>query len=225
MNQKIIILDSGILINFILNGITDLLADLKKQFKGKFIITSAVKYEVIDKPLKIKRFELSALKINELLKEKVIELPSSIGISENELKSKAKEILNKANNSYFAKGKPMHIIDDGEATCLALSLVCKQKNMEAAIGIDERTTRMIVENPGNLRKLFESKLHTKIELKNDFNELKDIKFIRSAELVYVAYKKGLIKIGNGNLLDALLYAVKYKGCSISRQEIDQAKRI
>ena len=81
------------------------------------------------------------------------------------------------------------------------------------------------ENPENLRRLFEDKLKTRVELKKSFYELRSIKFIRSAELVYLAYKKGLIKLGDGDLLDALLYAVKYKGCAISRQEIEEAKKL
>jgi len=43
--------------------------------------------------------------------------------------------------------------------------------------------------------------------------------------MYVAYKKGLIKLKGELVLDALLYALKFKGCSISGEEIRQIKRI
>jgi len=223
--MKVIIFDSGTLINLSMNGMTYLLKDLKKIFPGKFIITSNVENETIKRPLQIKRFSLGALKINELLIDKTIEMPSAIGIKFEEIKEKAKEILNKVNNSYFARGEYMHIIDYGEASCLALSILSREKGIDNIISIDERTTRMIVENPENLRKLFEKKLHTNVRLENDFSFLKGIRFIRSAELAYIAFKKGFVKLKNGNVLDALLYATKYKGCSISRQEIEEMKRI
>jgi hypothetical protein len=52
------------------------------------------------------------------------------------------------------------------------------------------------------------------------------KFIRSSELVYVAYKKGIINLGNNKkVLEALLYATKFKGSSISFEEINELKRL
>lgn len=208
-----------------MNGLIDLLYNLKKQFSGKFIITKAVKYESIDRPSGIKKFELGALKINQLVKDKILEIPESLGISGELVKEKAREIINKSNNAFLAKQEFMHIIDAGEASCLALSLLAAEKSIENIVVVDERTTRMLGENPENLRKLFESKLHTSVQLKQDFSFLENTKFIRSSELVYLAYKKGLIKLKNGNVLDALLYATKFKGASISRQEIEEMKRL
>ena len=56
--NKAIIFDSGTLISFSINGLTEMIKDLKGIFKGKFLITQDVKREVIDIPLKIKKFEL-----------------------------------------------------------------------------------------------------------------------------------------------------------------------
>ena len=123
MTQKILIFDSSSLINFALNGLTDLLVELKKEFRGKFIITKEVKYETIDRPLNIKKFELGALKINKLLIEKILEMPESININNMQLKEKTSEILRIANNSFLARNEFMHIIDNGEASCLALSFI------------------------------------------------------------------------------------------------------
>jgi len=223
--EKILIFDSSSLINFALNGLTDLLTEFKKIFSGKFIITKAIKYETIDRPSQIKKFELGALKINKLLQEKTLEMPEAINIREDELKEKTREILRISNNSFFARDEFMHIIDDGEASCLALSLLASKQKIENVVVIDERTTRMLGENPENLRKLFESKLHTRVQLKQDFSFLKNIKFIRSSELIYLAYKKNLVKLKDGNVLDALLYATKFAGTSISRQEIEEIKKL
>ena len=225
ITEKILIFDSSTLINFALNGLTDLLIKLKKVFHGKFIITKSIKYETIDRPSNIKKFELGALKINALVYEKILEMPSALGINEDLLRNKTREILSKLNHSFFARNEFMHIIDEGEASCLALSLLASEKKIENVIAVDERTTRMLGENPENLRKLFESKLHTKVNLKQDFYFLKNIRFVRSSELVYLAYKKNLVNLKNGNVLDALLYATKFSGSSISRQEIEEMKRL
>ncbi len=223
--MKLLIFDSSSLITLTMNGLLNLLSDLKKKFNGKFLITNSVKFETIDRPSNIKKFELGALEIKNLLDRKVLEMPSSIGVNDNEIKEKTRDILHKSNNSFLARNEFMHIIDLGEASCLALSLIAEEKGMESVIVIDERTTRMLGEKPENLRKLFESKLHTKVQLKGDFSFLKETKFIRSSELVYVAYKKGMIDLKNGNVLDALLYATKFKGASISRNEIEDIKKL
>ena len=224
--MKLLIFDSSSIINLTMNGLLDLLRDLKKIFPGKFLITKAVKYETIDRPLQIKKFELGALKIQQLLDDKVIEMPESIGINHDELANMTKEILNNANHSFSAKNEFMHIIDSGEASCLAVSILAKKKGIDNAIVIDERTTRLLGEKPENLEKIFESKLHTKVTMmKKNFPQLPEIKFIRSTELVYVAFKKGLVKLKDGKVLDALLYATKFKGSSISRDEIEEMKRL
>jgi hypothetical protein len=54
----------------------------------------------------------------------------------------------------------------------------------------------------------------------------DTRIIRSAELCYIAYKDNLIGISDGiRLIDAMLYAAKYKGCAISTQEIEAIKKM
>lgn len=95
--NKAIIFDSGALISFSINGLTDMIKDLKEIFKGKFLITSEVKKEVIDTPLRMKNYELEALKIKQLLDEGVLEMPSSLGINDSEISVKTKEILDVAN--------------------------------------------------------------------------------------------------------------------------------
>lgn len=219
--MKSLIFDSSTLINLSMNGLLELLEEIKKKFKGRFLITRAVKYETLDRPLKIKKFELGALKVGDLLNKKIIEI---LPLDE-EIYRKTREIREVVNSSFFAKGEALHLIDDGEASCLALSKILEEKGEQALVVIDERTTRMLCEKPENLRKLLESKLHTKVETKRDLSFFRRFKIMRSSELVYLAYRKELIKIGDGNLLDALLYAVKFKGCAISSEEIEDMKRI
>ena len=57
--MKSIIFDSGTLINFAINGLLQELRGLKGLFDGKFLITKEIAEEIVDKPMKIKRFELA----------------------------------------------------------------------------------------------------------------------------------------------------------------------
>jgi hypothetical protein len=226
MSEKAIIFDSGTLISFSMNGLIDLIEKLKSVFKGKFLITEQVKKEIIDKPLTIKRFELEALKIKQLLDKKILELPPSMGIEDNELAKKTQEYLDLANSAFTGQKGGIHLIEIGEASALALSNMLITKKIPNIIAIDERTTRSLVENPQSLQKFLERKLHTKLKFNaNKQNIFKGIQFIRSTELAYVAYKKGLVDIKDNQILDALLYALKFKGCAISGDEIEEIKRI
>jgi len=226
MAKNAIIFDASTLISFAMNGLFEEFKSLKKIFNGKFIITNEVKKEVIDTPLTIKKFELEALKIKNLLDEKIIELPSCLGIDENEISKKTKEILDIANNIFVGNNKEINLIHIGEASCLVLGKMLDEIKIKNVIAIDERTTRMLVEKPENLRELLEKKLHARINLKKEnFEFFKNFKIIRSTEMMYVAYKKGLVKLKNGMVLDALLYALKFRGCSISDDEISEIKRM
>ena len=240
--MKAIIFDSSTLISFAMNGILDILRELKKNFKGSFVITQEVKKEVIDKPLTIKRFALEALKIQGLMEEGVLELPEKVGVKSVDVTNKTADLLEAANNIFVGRKKDIKIISSGEASCLALSKLLEEKKILNVVAIDERTTRVLVEDPENLRKFLQRKMHMKISFdKKDFSLFKGFRIIRSAELVYVAYKKKLVKVGrqrgnplttsskrgqsNGKLLDALLWALKFKGCSISGEEISEIERL
>ena len=113
---KAIIFDSGTLISLSMNGLFVEIRRLKEIFKGKFIITREVKEEIIDKPLKTKRFELEGLKLKQLLDEKVLELPLSLEISDKEIDKKTNEIINIANSTFIAKEKEIHIIDSAKVS-------------------------------------------------------------------------------------------------------------
>ena len=138
--NKAIIFDSGTLISFSMNGVTDILEKLRGIFDGKFIITNEVKKEVIDRPMQIKKFSLEALKTKQLLDKKILELPSSLELNEKEIFRTTNEMLNKANSTYRS-GRDIHIIDVGEASCLAVSKMLNEKGFETVIAVDERTIR------------------------------------------------------------------------------------
>lgn len=224
--QKVIIFDAGALISFSMNGITNIIKDLRGVFQGKFMITQEVKKEIVDKPIKIKRFKLEALKMQKLIDEGILEFPSSLGIDDSEINKQTNELLDIANETFKGNGKGIHIIDIGEASCIALGRMLNKMNVQNVIAVDERTLRSLIETPEDLKKFLGKKLHTKITSdKNKLKFFKGFKIIRSPELIYVAYKKGLIKFKDKTALDSLLYAVKYKGASISNHEIEEMEKI
>jgi len=221
--KKYLIFDSGPLINFAMNGLLPVLEKLKKDFDGDFLITKEVKSEIIDYPSTIKKYELESLQLENLLKKEIIKLGDLTEKQINELRIKRENLMNIANNTFFSNNKSIHLLDKGECAALALYQILEGEKL---LVIDERTTRMLCENPENLKKLLEKKLHSKISAnKKNYNFFKDFKIIRSTELAFIANKKGFIEIEDSRILDALLYALKIRGCSISEEEIEEIKKL
>lgn len=224
--MKALIFDSGPLINFSMNGLIPLIESLKSKFDGKFIITTPVKYEVLDRPLKVQRFELEALRIKRLFDLGILELPQSLNISEKEIKKETEKYANLANHSIQLRNNWIKIVSEAEMSCLALSSILTAKQIPNIIAIDERTTRILAEKPENLEEIISRKVHQKATLTTrNFSDFRQFKFIRSSELAYVAYKKGLLQITGPKALEAALYATKFKGSSISFEEINTLKKL
>lgn len=226
-NEKVLIFDSGPLISLSISGLLYVLKSLKGKFGGRFLITEEVKKEIVDVPIKRKRFELEALRIKSLISEGILELPDKIGIDNSAVSRKGAEVMDLSNSFFVSHKKPVRMIHTGEASCMALSKLLLERNIENIIAVDERTTRILIEKPQNLKELLERKLHTRIDMqKSSFEFFKNFRTIRSAEILYVAWKKNIVDMKDGELLlDALLYAVKFKGCAISSDEIEDIKKI
>jgi len=58
----------------------------------------------------------------------------------------------------------------------------------------------------------------------NLQQFKKVEVIRSTELMFIANKKGLID-GNKESLEAVLYALKFGGCSISEKEVQMMKNL
>lgn len=145
----------------------------------------------------------------------------------------AEELLDLANSCFSTRGHPVKIVDKAEIETLMIVL----ENRALAMVIDERTLRLLVENPKKLEKVLESRLRTNIKMNkknvDKFKELtQDIKIMRSTELAYIAYKLNLLNryitakkvldpTLKKELLEGALWALKLKGCSISGEEINE----
>ena len=224
--MKALIFDSGTLITLSMNCMLDIVRELKKGFDGKFLITKEVKYEIVDRPLNIKKYKLGALRLKSLIDEGILEFPVSLGIEDNEISRLTNELLKSSNSIFSSEKRPIHIIDLGEASILALNFLLNNKGINVMIAMDERTTRMLSEKPENLKNLLEHKLHTKLKQEKSSGDFfKSLTFVRSTELIYVAFKKGIIKNQSKEMLDAMLYSAKFKGASISGDEIKEMERL
>jgi len=219
--MKALIFDSSSIISLTLNDLLFILEPLKKAFDGEFFITQQVKYELVDRSLKIRRFKLGSLMIKNLIDKQVLKVKSN-----DFIKKEKGRLLDIANNTFKVDKIGMELIHAGEASCLALYNFLP--TTKKAIVMDERTTRMLCESPENLHKLLENKHHTRIQPnKNNYKEFNKFKIIRSSELAYIAYKKGIIDLPSTKkeALEALFYGLKYKGCTISHNEINVAKSL
>jgi predicted nucleic acid-binding protein len=223
--MKYLIFDAGPIISLAMNGMLPVIEKLKGVFDGEFIMTPHVKNEVVNKPMKIKKFKLEAIQVNDMIERGIFKMSDSI-VPQQKLDKEVKRLLKVTSGVLRTTqtGEKISIIHDGEAACLAFSSLCGADNV---IVIDERTTRMLTESPKSLEKMMEKKLHTPLDAQLSLlDELKNFKFIRSAELLFIAYKKGLIHVKKSkDLLDALLYGVKFKGCAISSKEVEEMKRL
>ena len=149
------------------------------------------------------------------------------------IKNQTEKLLSMANSCFSAFGHTMNLVHDAEMSAIALYL---QKNADAFV-VDEKTTRLLIENPRKLHHILRHNLHAKVEINSssmrDFQKLaKNVRMIRSVELVTIAYEKGLLDkylphIDNSRkeLLESVLWGVKLNGSAVSKKEIEQILRM
>ncbi|MEM4245427.1 MAG: hypothetical protein QW404_00735 [Candidatus Nanoarchaeia archaeon] len=230
--MKSLVFDTSSIISIATNNLLWVLPELKKRFRGEFYIVPAVKEEVIDVPIKSIRYKLEAMQILSLIGD------GQIKVYRNSFMKKKEELAELANKIFRKKDMWIRIMHDAELESLALVL---ELNASAYV-IDERNTRMLIENPESLGQLLKDKLHTDIEI--DYENLerfkqnvKEVNVIRSAELMTVAYElgimdnylkkeeKAIIDIDlEKNLLHGMLWGLKLNGCAITKNEINEVVR-
>ena len=222
--MKSMIFDTGPIISLTTNNLLWILELLKEKFNGKFYITESVKRELVDSPLTIKRFKFEAIQVQRLIDSGVLEvLP--IGYASED----TSRLLKISNSVFRAFNHDMTIVHYAEISVIASAL-----KMEAdAVVIDEKMTRLLIENPRAVVDILKKSLHTSIsisetDLKEFSKSVGEMSIIRSVELAALAYEKGFLddlitKIPNPrkNLLESILWGVKLNGCAVSEDEINQ----
>ncbi len=224
---KRLVFDSGPIISLTTNNLLFLLSEFKKRGDFEFLITPAVRKELIDKPFSTKKFKFEALQVYECVKN------GKIAVHESEkMKETTMNLLTLANSIYSAQDSLISIVHYGEMEAIAAAM---ELSADAMI-IDERTTRVLLENPARLREILERKLHTAVtmdaeKLERFKNTTGDIKVIRSCEFVTVAYELGMLERflpeskSGSDVVESVLWGVKLNGCAITEQEIAEVMKI
>ncbi len=190
---------------------------LKEKHNTEFIVPHSVKEEIVNKPMKTKEFKLKAIKFRELIDKGIIE------VEKTEKAKKKSEQIKKDSNQLLINQKnkkPIEIVHEGEARTIAL---LKELNTHNLL-IDERTTRLLVENINQLKEYIQSESKIDIEIndqkkKKIREETKEINVMRSSEIIAIAYEENYFPEKNREILEGSLYAAKFAGCGIKNKEI------
>lgn len=222
---KAIFFDAGPIISLVMSRLVWIIPLLKERYGGKFYITPAVKRELVERPINVKRFEFEALQVMKLIRDGVIEVYDKID------QPKIKKLKIFANSAFKIKNKTMDVVQEGELESITTALDLGAD----AVVMDERTLRLLIEQSSAMEKLLEMRFHKEVnvdlEKLNQFSQqFKDVKIIRSIELVAVAYQMGLLdsyippmKEGKQILIDAVLWSTKFNGCAVTDNEIEEIK--
>ncbi|HLC57357.1 MAG TPA: hypothetical protein VJH95_02185 [Candidatus Nanoarchaeia archaeon] len=229
--MKSLVFDSSSVISIMTNNLMDVLFELKKRFNGEFFIPDAVKLELVDNPLRTRRFELQAVMLADYIGEGYFKFFENIAV-----KSQGEVLTETANNIFMIDGKALRIVDSAEICGLVLANMVKA----SAYVVDERTLRLLVEDYRKLKELFERKFNARVEvdrrsLKKFQEVVGGVKIIRSAELMTLGFELGLFnKYKSGGelvdgykqrMLEGILWGLRLRGCSISTNEINEILKI
>lgn len=225
--MRYLVLDTGVIISLASNGLLWLLGPMRKKFKGDFLMPASVRKEIIDLPLQSLRFKLEAMQVlSEVAK-------GNLKLNEEDMYDEYNRVFNMCNNIFRARGSYIQIMHPGEIGAIVLA---KKVGAEALL-IDERTTRVLIEGPLKLKELLQSKLHTKVDVNKEnlaqfIAYTKGMKVLRSTEFCVIAFESGFLdeyalpgeeKYVQGELkaklLEAVLWGLKMRGCSISDNEV------
>jgi len=213
--MKKIICDASSLISLSENCMLCMLEKLSG--KVQLIVPHTVYKEVVENPINsrkygFKAFQMDGYFISNLLHE-----------YKEDLQTETNEILNLANNVFEFKNRAIKLIQAGEAEAIA----CLNQMNEKTFLVDERTMRLLIEDPLKLQSYMEHTMKKKIIV--DHNALAKfqektagIKIIRSAELAVYAYEKHWFDHrATEKTLKDMLFALKFAGCSITDAEINR----
>ena len=220
--MKSLVFDSSSVISLATNDLLWILKPLKDAFAGSFFIPESVRCELVDVPLNSHRFKWEAIMVSQLITEEELVVHEKVNVD---------MLLNSVNNIFSCRGQSIRVVSKAEIEALAVAL----RLNAAGYVVDERTMRLLVEDPLALHRILEGKLHNKIminqRLLNSFKEYtKDVKILRTSELVLVALERGMldkyvVKVSKKEIIDALLWGLRLRGCAIATEEIEELKKL
>lgn len=220
MKTRDILCDSGSFISLTSGCLDNLLYFFAESHGVRFVIPPSVEYETVTRPLQsnLRKYLFSAIRIKDAIDDGVIVKVDA------KVADDARRIMNAANNAFYIRGKPIQLIQFGESEMLALA---RALGIEYIL-IDERTARLLIEAPFRLKEHLETEFKVNVMVNKEnlrflASQISGLHAMRSSELVMLAYEKGYFKNFKNlqkEALEAALYKIKYAGCSISYNEID-----
>lgn len=222
----VIVVDSSTIISCAVNCILWVFDELKAE-GVRFIVPEGVKNEVIESGLNSQKFKFEAIRVLHHFVNNTFETYNG------DLRSETSKLLSYANSSFYVKNKQLKVLQEADAQ---VAVLAKKINADAIL-TDERTLRMFIEDPYGIKKYLEEKFHTRVNvnersLQNFSEYVQNIPVMRSAELVVYAFDNGIfdptikrcsaVKSINcrKEIISGLLYALKFSGCAISFEEIN-----
>ena len=218
--RKTFVLDSSSIITISDNCLIKIFKNISEREGIDFCIPESVYAESVLRPLKINRYELNAMRIRDAVAEgyiKVVETTPGMARRLARLEEAAAGLCT-------FNGEKMPLLQAGEMETLAL---IKEIGADALV-IDERTTRMVLEEPQNMFGFLKNRhpggkiVLSEGRLREIREEYYDTKIFRSTELIALAYEDGSFGSElrtSKESLEAALYAAKYSGCAVSSDEI------
>ena len=221
---KTIVCDSSSLISLAETCNLGVLSFLQEDFKADFVIPATVENEIVGRPSKVGRFSYTAARIRHLVNESVLRVVANPSVA-----SEAEKIMARANSLFYAENpdRPLKILQQGEAECLALLAPLQSK----ALLVDEKTTRLLLEDPKKLFSLMKAE-HPQTGANEkamaEFQKQFPFPAMRSTELTAFAAQNGFFEPYNADeneVFHASIYALRYAGCGISQKEIDDYQKM
>ncbi|OIO27309.1 hypothetical protein COX86_00100 [Candidatus Micrarchaeota archaeon CG_4_10_14_0_2_um_filter_60_11] len=218
-----IICDSSALVSLSASCLLDSLEFLENNSKARFAITSAVEGEIVSRSERIEKYRFSSVRLKNLIRRGVLPVEEPRG-----LRKETQKIMQAANAAYLLRGRGLPILHEGEAECLA----CISLTGAKAILVDEKTTRLLLEDPRGMARTMSAEYGEKVVLNQSalakFSAFKATTVLRSTETLKLAAELGFFKdygYLDGDALSAGLHALRRAGCSISHRELDEYENL
>lgn len=216
-----IVCDSSSLISITDAGLFGALVVVGRNLQGSLLISEAVQNESIDRPINNPQYAFSAVRLKRALLDGIFQLARPNP-------NTTQKILELTNSMFYVGGmggRALNLVHQGEAELLAIAV----DNNLSTLMIDERTTRMFIEDPIGMKNHMEKEFSSKITVnQKSFQEFqimtRNIHAIRSAEVVGLAYDMnyfGKFRELKEKAFESALYSLKFSGCAISFDEIKE----
>ena len=219
-----IVCDSSTLISLSDTCNIECLYFLRNNSSASFLIPPSVYNEIITCPLHIPRFEFSAVRLRKALEDGAFHQ-----VTAPQIEQATREIMSAANKCFRLNGKPLSLLHEGEAQCLAAYNAAGA----AALAIDEKTTRLLIEDPFKLLQALKEEYrgHLSVDesaLATFTEKTRGMTIIRSAEIIAVAAQKGFFqeyKAFENQAFHSALNALRRAGCSMTQNELEEYSQI